>query len=170
MIVFTDEVFFRQEPTLYQTWGRRGFQPEILSMGRRNTQKFFGALTLNPVRFSYHQSEVFNTDTYISFLDGLVDANPEHKLLIIHDNAKYHKNDDVQDWISENNDSIDGYLLPSYSPEFNAIEYLWKWVRLNYTHNRYFVTVKELLSTVRGAFISIQKRPQQIYGYLQPFL
>ena len=170
MIAFIDEVFFRQEPTLYQTWGRVGSQPEIPSMGRRDTQKFFGALTLSPVKFSYRQAKVFNTDTYISFLDKLVDASPEHKLLIIHDNARYHKNDDVQSWISENNESIDGYLLPPYSPEFNAIEYLWKWIRFNYTHNRYFVTVQELLSTVRGAFISIQKHPQQIHNYIQPFL
>ena len=170
MIVFEDEVFFRQEPTLHQTWARIDCQPEIPTLGQRNTKKFFGAVSLYDVRFTYYRADVFNSSTYIPFLEHLIDTNPEHKLFLIHDNAKYHKSQATNRWLSDHSKYIEAYLLPPYSPKYNAIEYVWRHVRLNHTHNRYFATEKELISTVVGAFVGIQKRHQQIYGYLNPFL
>jgi len=43
-------------------------------------------------------------------------------------------------------------------------------VRIKGTHNRYFVDEHELLSTLTRVFKSIQRNPDQIVGYLQPFL
>lgn len=169
MIIFSDEVSFRQDPTLYQTWSRRGYQPEIPTTGQRNTQKYFGAVNLYTAEFTYHRDVVFNTDTYLSFLEHLLDVYPDNKVFLIHDNAKYHKNDEVRDWLFDYVKNIEACLLPPYSPEYNALESIWRYTRLNYTHNRYFATVGELVTTLRGAFTSIQKRPEQIIGYLKPF-
>jgi transposase len=45
-LLFADEASFRQDPTLYQTWARRGHQPRIPTTGQRNTQKVFGAVDM----------------------------------------------------------------------------------------------------------------------------
>lgn len=47
VIVFEDEASFQQTPTLRATWARRGCQPQIPTRGERNTQKIFGAVSLN---------------------------------------------------------------------------------------------------------------------------
>lgn len=169
LIIFSDEVFFRQDTTLHQTWARRGEQPQIPTTGQRNTQKFFGALNLYEAKLTYQKAKVLNTDTYISFLEYLLKTYSDYKLYIIHDNAKYHKNDYINDWFLENSRDLESCLLPPYSPELNVIEKIWMYVRFNYTHNHYFATRNELLSTVIGAFRSIQRQPEQIYGYLIPF-
>jgi hypothetical protein len=46
MIVFEDEASFRQTPTLYRTWARRGQQPQIPTRGERHTQKILGAVSV----------------------------------------------------------------------------------------------------------------------------
>ena len=168
LILFEDEVIFRQEPTLHQTWARMGHQPEIPTTGQRK-KNFFGAISLYYANFTYYESEVFNSDNYVTFLEHLIEESSENKLLLIQDNAKYHKSEKVNSWLSENSNKILAYYLPPYSPEFNAIEKIWRRVRKNNTHNRYFINENELLSTVVGASGSIQNNPQQVYGYLRSF-
>ena len=59
--------------------------------------------------------------------------------------------------------------LPPYSPDLNAVERLWHHTRLTGTHNRYFEDIDELNGTLTRVFRSMQRRPEQIHGYLQPF-
>jgi len=41
--------------------------------------------------------------------------------------------------------------LPSYSPDFNPIEYLWRKVKQLATHNRYFPHFEQLIESVDTA-------------------
>jgi transposase len=43
------------------------------------------------------------------------------------------------------------YQLPSYSPDYNPIEYLWKKVKTHATHNRYFAQFVLLVKSVDQA-------------------
>jgi RNAse (barnase) inhibitor barstar len=43
------------------------------------------------------------------------------------------------------------YQLPSYSPDYNPIEYLWKEVKTRATHNRYFEEFAKLVQSVEEA-------------------
>jgi len=61
------------------------------------------------------------------------------------------------------------YNLPSYSPEFNAVETLWKFTRKEGTHNASFESKSEVIDCVTEVFDKIQKYPQAITGYLKPF-
>lgn len=142
----------------------------IPTTGQRNTQKFFAALDLFGQDFLYHQDEVFNGETYVGFLNRIARSFPRKKVNLIHDNAAYHRSPEVRAWLTEHGRRIHLYALPPYSPEFNAVEPLWHHVRLNFTHNRYFETKEELCDTLNFAFKDIQKHPEQIEGYLQPFL
>ncbi len=58
-------------------------------------------------------------------------------------------------------------LIP---PEYNAAEPLWHHTRITGTHNRYFSTPEYLDSTLTRVFRSMQRNPEQIRGYLQPFV
>jgi hypothetical protein len=70
-LLFADEASFRQDPSFYQTWARRGHQPLIPTTGQRNTQKVFGAIDLYRLRFYYGRGDVFEGRSYTAFLDGL---------------------------------------------------------------------------------------------------
>lgn len=59
----------------------------------------------------------------------MIKARTEGKTVaIILDNASYHKSKVVKKYLAENS-SIRLFYLPSYSPEYNPIERVWKWVK-----------------------------------------
>ena len=168
-MVFTDEASFRQDSTLYQTWARRGRQPQVPVTGQRKSIKILGAVEIFTARFYYHRDEVFNAPTYLGFLDHVASKFYPGKTILIQDNASYHKDRDVYGWFAENRNWLEVHQLPPYSPELNPMERLWHHTRKEGTHNRYFVTVQEEYDTLVRVFRSMQKQPSQIRGYLRPF-
>ena len=92
-----------------------------------------------------------------------------HRVYLIQDNASYHKKPEVYEWFSANRKKLEVFLLPPYSPEFNAIERLWHHTRMEATHNRTFNTKEELCNSLFDAFGEIQRHPEKIMGYLRPF-
>ena len=49
--------------------------------------------------------------------------------------------------------------MPSYSPDYNPIEHLWRNVKRDRTHNRYFATFTELMQEVDAALTHYQTQP-----------
>ncbi|HSE86051.1 MAG TPA: IS630 family transposase [Candidatus Binatia bacterium] len=168
-MLFEDEASFRQDPTLYQTWARRGSQPQIPTTGQRNTLKIFGTIELYAARFLYHFQKVFNADTYIDYLERMLRSYFPRKIYLIQDNASYHKDQTVWLWFSDQRKYMEVFNLPAYSPQLNALERIWHHARLHGTHNRYFTTQDELRSALTSTFRSIQRNSQQVRGYLQPY-
>ena len=142
----------------------------IPTTAQRNTQKIFGAVDLYAEAFYYHQDRVFNGLTYVGFLEQVAKHYPNQEVFLIHDNAAYHKAPEVKVWRETHAEQFHLEPLPSYSPQFNAVERIWHHTRLNATHNRYFETPLELKQTLHATFQSIQRKPEQIAGYLVPFL
>lgn len=170
-MLFADEASFRQDPSLYQTWARRGSQPRIPTTGQRNTQKVFGAVDIRRPRAYFIQGEeMFNGQTYTAFLNSLAHLYRRQEVFLVHDNAPYHDAPEVQEWLGHYEHRFHLVPLPKYSPDLNAVERIWHHVRINATHNRYFPTKLEFVSTLCGALADIQRDPEQIVGYLNPFL
>lgn len=141
--------------------------------GARKSVKIFGAVNLRKAKFIYRRETVFNAKTYFCFLEQMARSCQRHRgerTHMIQDNASYHKDKEIWRWFNENRKWLEVHQLPAYSPEFNATERLWHHTRITGTHNRYFATETELLETLTSVFDGIQKHPEQIKGYLRPFL
>jgi transposase len=74
-------------------------------------------------------------------------------LFLIHDGARYHTSQATQQFFTFHHQRITAHPLPSYSPDYNPIEYLWKKTKQRGTHNKYFqefaawsVSVEEALA------------------------
>jgi transposase len=124
-------------------------------------------------RFAWrHQSEYFNAESYIDFLQEVLLPTfykRGRRVYLIQNNASYHKKPEVYEWFGEHRKKLVVFLLPSYSPEFNAVERLWHYTRKKATHNRYFDTPAELCASLFDTFVDIQDHPEKIMGYLRPF-
>lgn len=121
-------------------------------------------------RFLFQRDEVFNAETYLSFLKKIAKHYRRQGAVLIQDNASYHKDTEVWSWFYNNRHWLDVYNLPPYSPELNPTERLWQHTRKNGTHNRSFLNVEELVATLSRVFGEMQTYPQTIRPYLQPFL
>ena len=168
--MFEDEASFRQDSTLHSTWARIGHQPSFPVTGARKSVKIFGCVDIFSARFLYRRETVFNSESYLGFLCQIAKQYHGRKVIYIQDNASYHKDGEVWSWFKENRNWLEVFNLPPYSPEFNAAEPLWKYTRKVGTHNRYFESEDEIVDILTRVFRSIQKRPEQIKGYLRPFI
>ena len=59
-------------------------------------------------------------------------------LFLIHDGARYRTSAATQAFLLAHSERLTEYLLPSYSPDYHPIEYLWKKTKQRATHNKYF--------------------------------
>lgn len=58
------------------------------------------------------------------------------KILLICDNARFHKAKSLTAWIEKQTSWLPLAFSPPYSPDFNPIERLWRWMKTEYTHNQ----------------------------------
>ena len=148
LILFEDEASFAQWGSLSYTWARRGQQPEVKTSGKRKGYKVFGAIEYGFGRLFYQGIEGrFNSETYQGFLQMIMEQTTQ-PLFLIHDGARYHASAATQAFLAAHRDRIAVEPLPSYSPDYNPIEYLWKKTKKRATHNQYFKEFAALTMSV----------------------
>ena len=95
-----------------------------------------------------------DTDSTISLFQALENLYPLATIIyLILDNAKYHFSGRAQEYV--NNSRIQLIFLPSYSPELNLIEILWKRIKyqwLDFDAYRSFQNLKGSLNFVLNNF------------------
>jgi transposase len=162
MVLFEDEASFAQWGSLSYTWAPKGKQPTVKTSGKRKAYKIFGLIDYFSGRFFYkgHQGR-FNSDSYREFLQEVL-AQTEGHLIIIHDGAPYHTSKAIQQFVAKNAERLTVYKLPSYSPEFNPIEYLWRNIKKYATHLRYFPTFEDLQKKVDEKLLYFAQTPERI--------
>jgi transposase len=150
-LFFGDEASFALWGSLSYTWGRQGHQPQVPTTGLRKGYKVFGAIEFFTGRLIYQATEQrFQSDTYQSFLGYLL-SQVTGSLILIQDGARYHTSKATREFLEQHKERLTVYQLPSYSPDYNPIEYLWKKVKTHATHNRYFAEFVMLVKSVDQA-------------------
>ena len=69
-----------------------------------------------------------NSALFTEFLDLLI-HDIDGKIFLIVDNVKYHTSKETSEWVKEHGDRIELFYLPSYSPDLNPDEWVWKNVK-----------------------------------------
>jgi transposase len=164
LILFEDEASFAQWGSLSYTWSRRGHQPEVPTSGQRKGYKVFGAIEYFSGRlFSQGIEGRFNSDSYQAFLQMVMAQTSEH-LFLMHDGARYHTSASTKAFLAAHSDRITVHPLPSYSPDYNPIEYLWKQTKQRATHNQYFKEFAALTVSVEKALAYFATHPETVLG------
>jgi transposase len=164
LILFEDEASFAQWGSLSYTWARRGRQPEVPTSGKRKGYKVFGAIEYFSGRLFYQGIEGrFNSESYQEFLRMIVEHTTQH-LFLIHDGARYHTSQATMQFLEDHGQRITVYPLPSYSPDYNPIEYLWKKTKQRATHNQYFKEFIQLTASVDKALAYFAMHPDTVLG------
>jgi transposase len=164
LILFEDEASFAQWGSLSYPWARRGHQPEVPTSGKRKGDKVFGAIEYFSGRlFSQGIEGRFNSESYQAFLQMIMAQTTEH-LFLIHDGARDHTSASTTAFLAAHKARITEYPLPSYSPDYNPIEYLWKKTKQRATHNKYFKEFAELTVSVEKAFAYFATHPDTVLG------
>ena len=164
LILFEDEASFAQWGSLSYPWARRGRQPEVPTSGKRKGYKVFGAIEYFSGQLFYQGIEGrFNSESYQGFLQMLMEQTTQH-LFLIHDGARYHTSAATQAFLAAHRNRITVEPLPSSSPDYNPIEYLWKKTKQRATHNKYFKEFADLMVSVDKALAYFATHPEMVLG------
>ena len=161
-LFFGDEASFAMWGSLSYTWAPRGEQPEIKTSGKRKGYKMFGVIEYFSGRLVYKGiEEKFNSESYAAFLEKLLAEIPG-TIFLVQDGARYHTSKAMREFFEKHAERLKIFQLPSYSPDYNPIEYLWKKVKTAATHNRYFEDFAKLTTSVEEALATLANQSAEI--------
>ena len=170
LLLFGDEASFAQWGSLGYTWAPVGKQPVVKTTGRRKAYKVFGLIDLFSGRlFSQGIDGRFNGQSYIAFLTTVLEQTTE-PLFLVQDGAPYHRAAVVNAFFEQHADRLHVIRLPSYSPDYNPIEFLWRATKRSATHNRYFPEFSNLTASVDDALATFARQPDRVKSLFGRYL
>lgn len=164
LLLFGDEASFAQWGSLSYTWAIRGQQPVVATSGIRKAYKVFGLLDYftGQLFYSAHTGR-FNAASYCEFLRSVLEQTPgTQKVMVVQDGARYHTARATKEFIAAHAERLSVYQLPAYSPDYNPIEHLWRRIKRQATHNRYFKCFEDLTASVDAALQALAAKPSEV--------
>lgn len=155
-----DESEVHLNPPLTRVWAKRGKPARVPAAGTDQKRVVFGAWNYRTEHFSWQIGEKKNSESFLGFLERLLAKRPpQRRLVLVMDNAGYHRAGKVQEFLKAHSEQIEPFWLPPYSPELNLIEYAWGYLKETATNNYFFGTVAKLQDAVAQACRQLNESP-----------
>ena len=137
LLLFGDEARFAQWGSRSSTWAPTGAQPEVPTSGQRKGYKVFGRIDSCSGRFFSNGHEGrFHSESSAAFLRDVLAQTRRH-VVVMHDGARSHTSQAMQDFCKAHAARLTIEQVPSYAPDFKPIEHRWKEVKKEATHVKY---------------------------------
>lgn len=156
---FWDESGFSLRVIRRKTWGKKGKRKKVTGQRSKGRVNVMGGIRYHDKKRLCYFIEKGNSESFYQQIKQLYEwlkkewteqGNcPEDfekqgaKILIILDNASFHKKKTMLAEIEKNMPNIQLYFLPVYSPDFNLIELVWHSTK-EYIAHRLFESVQQL--------------------------
>jgi len=161
ILIFMDESTFKMLPTLTRIWAKKGSKPVIPTYDDKSKVVIIGGT--NPVAGKTHfrLSPSDSKEAILEFLKQIRRSYPELEMVIVLDNDSSHKAKIVKEHVTQDQKLCLKYL-PSYAPELNIQENIWKWLRKRVTHNYLFENLNALSNGIRDSYRYLQGHPEKV--------
>lgn len=162
-IFFADEAHFRADVELRQLWLLRDAPALVDSSSPRFGEKatYYSAVCLETGEIE--AMAVDETTTAKSSVDFLTQLRAQHRepLIVIWDNGPAHRGPEIRTYLTTPDLHLRLVALPAYSPDFNADEAVWKWIREEATANICFGTKSRVRETIDHFFCALANRTEE---------
>lgn len=147
-------------------WIRKGSQKEFKSNSGRQRLNIHGAMNAQTFETTIIASEdSINSESTLLLFEHLEKLYPLATFIyVILDNAKYHFSKAVQEWLKGSRIKL--VLLPTYSPELNLIERLWKIFKKRVMYNKYYKTFEAF----KAACFNFFKNQHHYYNEIESIM
>jgi transposase len=161
---FADEAHFYADVDLRGKWVLRGEPALVDSTSPRYSEKasYYSAVCVETGEVETMPLDGnSNAETSTSFLRQLRAHHPG-PLVVFWDNAPAHGGDPIREYLATPDLRLRLIRLPAYSPDFNADEHLWDWVRAEVTANTCFGTAAQVRAHVEPFFAGLPTRTEEV--------
>ena len=163
-IFFADEAHFQADADLRGKWVLKGEPALVGSTSPRRGEKvsYYSAVCLETGEVEVMELEGnSNSETAATFLRQLRAHHPE-PLAVTWDNSPAHRGDALRTYLATPGLYLRLVNLPSYSPDFNADEPIWGWVRQEATANVCLGTRAAVRERVGTFFADLPHRRDEV--------
>lgn len=149
--------------TVSYKWSIKGRQPVIeCKQRKRERQTVFGSYNYGTGQITVSFADRGNTKSFKKHLKKvLYTYRKASKIIMVLDNVRYHHAKRLKSWLLKN-PKLEFFFLPSYSPDLNAVERAWWYMRKRITNNRYMKTLKEREIEFWKMFSHFQKPNEEL--------
>ncbi len=169
-LIYIDEAHFHQDLDVGYRWSVVGAADWVYSScpSRQNRLNWYGAYDFTHGQCLLWQQETCNSEQTIAFLQEVArwQPNPSQQTVIIWDGAPWHKTANVRQEAEKW--GLQLIPLPSYSPDLNPIEGLWKWMREDLTQHHCYSYLYQLERACLDFITRINLNPEAIITRLWP--
>lgn len=144
----------QETPNPFYCWSKKGVTPVVRLKKSKDKIYFFGALSKRSKKVISALSSRCKSKEFIAFLELLKAKykkllKPGQKILLVIDNATIHRSKEVKAHLKKNNRGRNRWLelfnFPTYSPDLNPQEHVWKAIRRELSDAVAFLSFKQLV-------------------------
>jgi len=165
VLLFSDETGFCLHPKLGRVWAKKGSKPYVMTKSQHHKRlNVFG--WVDPVKGKHGmlQQERGNTNGFLALLTHILYRFKKVMIELWVDQARWHKGGKVERFLLHHKRLVINYI-PTYHPELNFQERLWRTMRYEETTNTYYESFDDLVSSVNKK--SQRWRPKKILSLCQ---
>jgi len=164
-IVFIDGVHPQHNTVCGKAWIKKGETKNIESNTGRSRINLSGAYNPKNNDVIIQEDKKLNRESTIKFFQKIetkyIDAET---IFAIVDNAKYFKNEDVRQFLETSRIKL--IYLPTYSPNLNLMERLWKFMRKKVMNNKFYKTVKNFRDAIFNFFDTLPDIQEELAQFI----
>lgn len=164
-IYFGDETGMRSDHQAGRSYAPKGETPIITGTGQRFSLNMISAIS-NKGHLQFMIIDRFNGEVFLDFLKRMIKYSRE-KVFFVTDGHPAHKTKKVKEWLNENQNRIEVFFIPPYSPELNAQEYLNQDLRTNVIGKKRPINKKQMRENIEGFMRSRKKDKTQVQKYFR---
>lgn len=120
-----------------------------------------GVLNLENKTVVVLNEKTINSDSTIRLFRKLEKQQPKGKIYLIIDNASHYHSKKVKLWLTRKR-RFKLIFLPTYSPNLNLIERLWRFFHIKVTYNHYFETFEEFKRATLKFFRNLKQYQKEL--------
>lgn len=153
-ILFSDASHPTMATKVTYGWIKKGQDKLIPTTASRTRENIVGFINLNTMDIFTQSHKTVNSDAMITSLKKVKTFFPNAPFIhVILDQGPYNKSKAIKEFAQRNNIKL--HYLPTYSPNLNPIERLWKVMNEYVRNNKFFSQPKEFRDAISNFFIKI---------------